>query len=79
MSKPKPNVVFGNPSGTKPCTIEVPVTFIFECIGEEGRVMQNIHNQIVSDLNEYYQNEDDTAQLTQILIHEWKPHYGEHE
>ena len=64
------NVVFGNPSGTKPCTVTVPVDFVFDCIGPEKEVIENIKGQIITDLNAYYQNDDDTAQLKKVLIYE---------
>lgn len=53
-------------------TIKIPVTFEFEVTGSEKEVMQSIHDQIRSELNEYYQPEGKRAVLRKIMIHEWR-------
>jgi len=51
---------------------EVNVTFIFEVNDKREDIEKNIISQITSDLNEYWQNDDDTAQMTKIKIKEIK-------
>ena len=49
--------------------VKVKVEFIFETQGDNNdKIIRCINDQIVTDLNEYWQNDDETAQMTEIKI-----------
>jgi len=48
--------------------LSVTVKFVFEVDGNKDEVVKSIHNQINTDLNAYWQNDDDTAQMSEIKI-----------
>lgn len=49
---------------------KVMVEFIFECDDNktDEQIKKCLDNQIITDLNEYYQNDDDTAQMRSVGI-----------
>jgi len=49
---------------------KVIVEFVFECDAEKTMEEQYecIREQIETDLNYYYQNDDDTAQMTELKV-----------
>ena len=46
--------------------IVVKVEMEFEVDGEKEAIKESIGEQITSDMNVYWQNDDDTAQMTEI-------------
>jgi len=47
---------------------KVIVEFVFETKGDTKDIVQSIDSQINTDLNAYWQNDDDTAQMELIQI-----------
>lgn len=49
---------------------KVKVEFIFECPdnAELDKITKSVTGQIVTDLNEYYQSDDETAQMVELLL-----------
>lgn len=52
--------------------LKVDVQFVFEVKGKKKEIIDSIERQILSDMNEYWQNDDDTAQMKEIQLKEIK-------
>lgn len=50
--------------------LKAQVVFEFECDDKKTmkEIVQNITEQIICDMNSYYQNTDDTAQMKRVEI-----------
>jgi len=44
----------------------VYVKFTFDTNGSKEQIKKSIHHQIQSDMNIYWQNDDDSAQMTEL-------------
>ena len=63
------NVVIKKDMGEKYMSkTKVNVVFVFETKGLVKDVIKSIDHQINTDLNEYWQNEDDIAQMKIVII-----------
>ena len=53
---------------TRPPTLEVLALFKFEYTGEEKKAIESARSQIVSDLNEYWQGQDEECLMTNLTV-----------